>query len=408
MSDPAVSGRALDGVRVLDFTRLVPGAFCTLLLADLGADVIKIEPPGNGDPLRQFAPAHDGVGDYFRALNRNKRSVTLDLRAAAARPVLDALVARADVVVESFRPETAQQIGIDGGSLLRTHPGIVHCAISGFGQDGPYAERPGHDINYVALAGLLALDHMNLDEGTGAANGAGPSPSRAFLADIGGGAMSAAIGILAALLKRARTGAGSSIDISMHDGALAWLTFPGAPLLADRQAVLSGEPPMGRASACYNVYRTRDDRHVALGALEPKFWARFCERIGRRDLLDEQHATGARQAALHAEVTRVFLTRSRDEWVQMFADVDACLSPVYTVAEALDDPHVRARGSVVEVDGVRYLRSPVRMSSGAPLRAVAWPAVSTPPVLGDDTDAVLDEAGIDAPTRAALRARGVV
>jgi alpha-methylacyl-CoA racemase len=407
--------RPLDGVRILDFTRLLPGAYCTLLLADLGADVVKIEAPTTGDPLRAFGPprlAGTGpspgeAGAYFRALNRNKRSVTLDLRAPDARDVIAALAAHADVVVDSFRPVTARHLGLDGASLLAVHPGLVHCAITGFGQSGPYAEMPGHDINYLALSGLLALDHAEGVTPAGAA-AVRPHASRAFLADIGGGAMSAAVGILAGLFQRARTGAGSSIDASMHDGMLAWLTFPAAPILAGESAALSDEPPVGRDWACYNVYSTRDDRYVALGALEPKFWERFCDRIGRPDLIAQQFAGGDAQARLCDDVAGIFLTRSRDEWTALFDDTDACLTPVKTVVEALDDPHARARGSVAHLGEARYLRSPVRMSAGTPLRVVALPDVHVAPALGADTDAVLEEAGIGQTSRADLRARGVL
>lgn len=391
-------------MRVLDFSRLLPGAYCTLLFADLGADVVKVEVPGTGDPLRHF-----GAGSYFRALNRNKRSVSLDLRAPEAPEVVAALAGHADVVVESFRPSTARRLGLDAASLLAMCPGLVHCAITGFGQSGPYAEMPGHDINYVALSGLLALDHTEAIESAspGATTGH-PRPSRAFLADVGGGAMSAAVGILAGLVQRARTGVGSSIDASMHDAMLAWLTFPAAPMLVDGAAGLSDEAPVGRDWACYNVYATRDDRYVALGALEAKFWARFCERIGRTDLIERQFVTGDAQARLSDEIAKIFLTRERDEWTRLFRDAEACLTPVHTVAEALDDPHVQARGTVARVGAARYLRGPIRMSVGTPLRVVEWPGIHAAPSVGADTDAVLEAVGIGRATRDDLRARGVL
>lgn len=400
----------LSGVRCLDLTRLLPGAYCTLLLADLGAEVIKVEAPGTGDPLRHLGPRAGGASAYFGALNRNKRSVTLDLRVAAARPVLEALVARADVVVESYRPGTSRSIGVDARSVLAAHPGVVHCAITGFGQSGPYADSPGHDINYVALSGLLALDHRRL-EGQPTADRIAespPQPSRALLADIGGGAMSAAIGILAALFQRTRTGRGSSIDISMHDGALAWLMFPAAPVLADPESRVSTEPPMARDAACYNVYTTQDGRHIALGALEPKFWARFCQRIGRPDFIVRQFESGEHQAALHAEVAQLFRSRPRDAWMNLFRGTDACLSPVNSVAEALEDPHAALRGTIARHEGVRYVRSPVRIAAGTPLQTIDLPALADAPALGADTDAVLEDAGIDASARAGLREKGIV
>ncbi len=402
------SSLPLAGIRVLDLTRLLPGPYCTLLLADLGAEVIKVEPPLAGDPLRALAGPADEASVYFKAVNRNKRSMTLNLRADGARPVLHALAARADVLVESFRPETARSIGVDATSLLAVNPRLVHCAITGFGQTGPYAERPGHDINYVALAGLLALDHPQPMMPAAGPHGRGraPQPSRAFIADIGGGALSAAVGILAGLLRCVRTGEGSSIDISMHDGCLAWLTFPAARALATGDETRPSEAPLHADAACYNVYETRDGRWMALGALEPKFWERFCDRIGRRDLIARQFASG--QTALVEEVAAIFATRSSAEWTTLFQDADACLSPVNGVGEALADPHVRARGSVTNVDGIRYVRSPVRVSAGVPLQVIELPEVLAAPGLGDDTDAALVMAGFSAEDRVRLRQHGVV
>jgi crotonobetainyl-CoA:carnitine CoA-transferase CaiB-like acyl-CoA transferase len=398
----------LHGVQILDFTRLLPGPYCTLLLADLGADVIKVEPPLTGDPLRTLPDASAGANAYFKAVNRNKRSMTLNLRAEGARGVLHTLVSRADVVVESFRPETARGIGVDATSLLAVNPRLVHCAITGFGQTGPYAEQPGHDINYVALSGLLALDHptrpSSADEMRDRVHT--PQPSRAFIADIGGGAMSAAIGILAGLLRCARTGEGSSIDASMHDGSLAWLTFPAARTLASGDETASSAAPFNAHAACYNIYQTRDGRWMALGALEPKFWERFCDRIGRPDLAARQF--DADQSALYEQVAAIVVTRPRAEWLALFENADACLSPVNSVAEALADPHAIARGSVTEVEGARYVRSPVRLSAGVPLQAIALPEVFAAPRLGEHTDEVLMQAGFSAADRARLTRDGIL
>ncbi len=264
----------LTGVRVLDLTRLVPGAFATLMLAELGADVIKIEDPRGGDATRQLPPRLDGRGIYDLLLNRGKRSVAIDLRAQDGRRALDRLIAGADVVIESFRPGAARRLGVAGDQIRATYPRVVHCSITGYGQTGPYAELPGHDLNYVAISGMLAADR--------------PDPTNLphmFIADIGGGAMSAVIGILAALVGRARTGEGQSLDISMHEAALYWLMLPAArELVAGADRAVDELPTFGD-HACYNVYRTRDDELMALGALELKFWRTFCERVGRPDLV---------------------------------------------------------------------------------------------------------------------------
>jgi crotonobetainyl-CoA:carnitine CoA-transferase CaiB-like acyl-CoA transferase len=339
---------ALDGVRVLDLTRLLPGAYASLLLADLGADVVKIEDPRGGDGMRSLPTA--GRRPYFELLNRNKRSVTLDLRSAEASAIFDALCAHADVVVDSFRPSTSRRLGVDAGALQARHPRLVCASISGFGQAGPYAERAAHDINYQALAGLLRPPHL-------------PGP---LVGDIGA-ATDTAIRILAALVQRGRTGVGAVVDVSIHDAALAWSMFPETAELA---------------SACYNVYETADDEWLALGALEPKFWQGFCERIDRVDLVPLQHAQGAERERVVRDVRDVMRARTRGEWLARFADADVCLTTIYTPAEVASDPHVIARGAM--------------------RRAAAAPA------LGADTDRVLEEAGISADERDRLRAAGVI
>ena len=349
--------RSLDGVRVLDLTRLLPGAYATLLLADLGADVVKVEDPRGGDAMRTLAAQTAGRRPYFELLNRNKRSITLDLRSAAAAAVVDALCAKADVVVDSFRPSTARRLGVDAAALHARHPHLVCASISGFGQTGPYAERAAHDINYQALAGLLKPPQL-------------PGP---LIGDIGA-ATQTAIRILAALLQRGRTGVGSIVDVSIHDAALAWSMFP-----------TTGE----LANACYNVYETADGQWLALGALEPKFWAGFCQRIGRPDLVPLQQAQGEERARVLREVQDVMRSRTRDEWLAAFADADVCVTAIYTPEEVIADPHVVA---------VR----PARRSSADNDRSGGGPA------LGADTDAVLEAAGIDAAERARLRAKGVL
>ena len=346
----------LTGIRVLDLTRLLPGAYATLLLADLGADVVKVEDPRGGDGMRHLAarltPTRDasGAASYFELLNRGKRSITLDLRAAPAARVLDPLLARADVVVDSFRPSTAQRLGVDGDTLRARHPRLVCASISGFGRAGPYAEKAAHDINYEALAGLLTP----------------PAMPGALIGDIGA-AMQTAIAILAALLQRQQTGIGSVVDVPIHHAALAWSMFPST---ADLE------------SACYTIYETADGEWLALGALEPKFWRGFCERIGRPDLIPLQHASGDEGSRVLSEVRAILRAHSRSEWLSRFADADVCLTPLLTPVEVSRDPHVVAR-RLLSRNG-------------------------TAPVLGADTDAMLEDAGIDAAARAELRIGAVI
>ncbi len=338
----------LSGIRVLDLTRLLPGAFATLMLAELGADVIKIEDPRGGDPMRRLPPLVDGRGLYDLLLNRGKRSVALDLKAAADRERFGRLLATADVVIESFRPAAARRLGVAAGQVRRERPRVIHCAITGYGQTGPYAERPGHDLNYVAVSGLLSADR--------------PEPlslPRMFIADVGGGAMHAVVGILAALFGRERHGDGASLDIAMHEAALYWVMLPAARELVEGGADAVGELPTFGRHACYNVYRTADGERVALGALEPKFWRSFCDAVGRHDLAGRQATDEADQGALIDEVARIFAARTRAEWLAFFEAHDVCLTPVNTAVDALADPHVVARGAVTKAGrGARALRPP--------------------------------------------------
>jgi alpha-methylacyl-CoA racemase len=352
----------IQGIRVLDLTRLLPGAYATLLLADLGADVVKVEDPHGGDGMRTL-PVAGGRNVYFETLNRNKRSITLDLRSPDAAGILAALAERSDVVVDSFRPSTSRRLGVDAATLRARHPRLVCASISGFGQNGPYVERAAHDINYQALAGLLRPPAL-------------PGP---LIGDIGA-AMQTALGVLAGLFRRERSGTGSSLDVSIHDAAMAWSMFPTTGDLAN---------------ACYTIYETADGQWLALGALEPKFWAGFCDRIGRSELTPLQHADGEQRARVLREVRDVMRRRTRDEWLARFADADVCLTTVHKPEEVPADPHVAVRRVMTTVGGIAHF-----IPSGGEVRRA--------PVLGADTDAVLEEAGIDADDRARLRATGAI
>ena len=337
----------LDGLRVLDLSRLLPGAFATLMLAELGAEVVKIEDPKGGDPMRTLPPLVNGRSVYDLLLNRGKKSVTLDLRQPSSAATLDRLVAKSDIVVESFRPRTAKKLGVAGEQLRQRYPALIHCAITGYGQTGPYAERPGHDLNYVSVSGFLAADAR--------ATGALP---KMFIADVGGGAMSAVAGILAALVGRERFGVGATLDISMHDAALYWVMLPAARDLIDEGHSAVGELPTFGAHASYNIYETADGKHIALGALERKFWVAFCAGIGRADLASRHDSDAADQAELLREMRTLFLTRTQGEWLDLFAGHEVCLTPVNQPAEALADPHIAARGTVTQHPGLRSVRPP--------------------------------------------------
>jgi len=399
-----VSLAPLDGVRVVDLTRLLPGAFCTLLLADLGAEVIKIEDPQGGDLMRTLPPHVGGLSVYHHALNRNKRSLTLDLRAPEAGALLDRLVERSDVVIESFRPRTARRLKVSGDDLRSRHPRLVHCSLTGFGGSGPYAERAAHDLNFVALTGLFEIDQPP--------DVADAKPflhvPRLLVGDIGA-AWAAVAGILAALFRRERTGQGSAVDIAIHDVAASWLTFPAADAVVGGRGRTPQPLPIRGDAACYNVYVASDGRHITLAAIERKFWRTFCERIGRPDMVPLQFVP-AEQARLRREIADVFRRRTAAEWVVSFADVDVCLAPVKTIHEALDDPHLAHRRAFGSDGGATFVRAPIVFGSGNPAEAGSReriPIVRARP-LGADTDEVLRFVGLVESEIGRLRSQRVI
>jgi crotonobetainyl-CoA:carnitine CoA-transferase CaiB-like acyl-CoA transferase len=392
---------ALDRVRVLDLTRLLPGGFCTLLLADMGADVLKVEDTGTGDYIRWMPPYYGGeeqqregtASAYFLALNRNKRSLRLNLKDERGRDVLLRLVEDYDVVVESFRPGVMDRLGVGYDALRARNPRVIYCPISGYGQDGPLTARSGHDTNYLALNGLLGL--------TGRRSGP-PIQSAGQIADLGGGGLMAAVGILAALHERERSGEGQVVDISMTDGALSWLAMVAARYFAEERVPQRGEPELAGGIACYFPYETKDGQWISLGALEPKFWQNWCNGVGRPDLIEKQFEHPDSEAG--AEIAGVFSERTRDEWTAFAGEHDCCLEPILDLDEVLDSELVRARGMVVELDQPGI--GPVKQV-GAPIKLSRTPADTTgaAPALGADTDDVLREIGIDPQP---LREAGVV
>jgi crotonobetainyl-CoA:carnitine CoA-transferase CaiB-like acyl-CoA transferase len=386
----------LTGLRVLDLTRLLPGPFATLVLADLGADVVKVEEPGGGDWLRDLPPHGGEVSAAFHALNRNKRSIALDLRRSEGAAAFLRLARRADVVVESFRPGVLDRLGVGYEALRREVPRVVLCSITGYGQDGPYARRAGHDLGYLALAGVLG------------ANGTPDAPHApgVQVADVAGGAWPAVAGILAALVRRAATGEGGHVDLSMTEGALAMLTLPLGIAWARGTPISRGRELLTGGAACYAVYRTRDGRFVALAALEPKFFAALCEGVGRPDLAPRQHE--APQDALRAELARIFASRTWAEWSAFAEAHDACVSPVLEGDEPRADPQLRSRGAFVEVPTPWEGRAMPGIACPVRFRDAGSPPLRPAPRLGEHADEVLGEAGFSAADIAGLRAAGVL
>ncbi|ALR19096.1 CaiB/BaiF CoA transferase family protein [Sphingobium baderi] len=389
---------ALEGLRVLDLTRLLPGAFATQILADMGADVLKIEHPVGGDYNRSFEPIAKVESGSFLLLNRNKKSLTLNLKTAEGKEVLRQLAADADVLVEGFRPGVMDRLGLSYDDLSEINPRLIYCAISGYGQTGPWRLKPGHDLNYLAEAGALQL--------FGKA-GEGPIVPGLSIADMGGGSLMATTGILAAVTARARTGQGQFVDISMHDGAIAWLAMHGADTLFAGIEPKGGERPFIGQAPCYNVYECACGGFVALGAIEEHFWRRFCDAFGVPELGDQQWPVGQAAQAQKAALQARFLTKSRDVWVAELEPADIPFGPVLGIAEALHTDHARAREMLTDVDHPVEGRVP---QIGFPVKLSETPCAirSAPPQLGEHTAEVLAQIGYDAEAIEAMRAIGAV
>jgi len=389
-----VSG-PLDGVRVLDLTRLLPGGYATLLMADLGADVVKVEEPVRGDYIRWTPPLVDGgESASHRALNRGKRSITLNLKDPAGTDLLRRLAARFDVLVESFRPGVMDRLGVGPAALAEANPRLVYCAITGYGQDGPYRDAVGHDIKYVGVAGVLGLSGEQ---------GGAPVVPPVQVGDLGGGGMAAVIGVLAALLERERTGRGRFVDTSMLDGVVSWLSVHAGNFLATGDEPERGRMRLSGAYACYGVYRCADDRYLAVGALEPKFWGALCEALHLPELVPTQYGPPEQQREMRGRIEATFASLPRAEWLGRLAGLEVCVGPVNSMSEALADPQVRHRNLVAEVGGV-----PVGPGSPFRLDGEQQRDPRPAPGFGQHTAEILAEVGVTDEELGGLRAGGVV
>jgi alpha-methylacyl-CoA racemase len=398
----------LSGLRVLDLTFYLPGPYATLILADLGAEVIKIENPAGGDPLRGLGP--DGGSPagsvFFQALNRGKKSVTLDLKTAEGRDAFLRLATTADGLVEQYRPGVTERLGIGSEAVRAVNPRLAYVSLTGYGQTGPHAAEAGHDLNYMARSGLLSL----FAEDPESATAPFPLPPIQF-ADYTGGNLTATA-LLAAMLSARLTGEGRHVDVAMTDGIVALLSLTASNYLAG-----GGPPPerpnlfLAGGEPFYNLYRTADGRHLAVGALEPKFWANLCRVLAESDL--EKKGPGV-IASSREEAARIFATRTAAEWVERLAGLDVCVAPVLTVAEALAGEHVAARGLVIEAGGVRQIgpaltvvpESETRRRAGVPGSATARHRPA--PRLGEHNRETLLALGYVEADIEVLAARGVI
>jgi crotonobetainyl-CoA:carnitine CoA-transferase CaiB-like acyl-CoA transferase len=371
-------------LRMLDLSRQLPGPFCSTLLADLGMDVLTVGAP------------RDPMGGGIPFLNRNKRSMTLNLKTPAGREIFRRLAAGTDVVLEGGRPGVAARLGVDYPTLAALNPRLVYCSISGYGQDGPYRDRVGHDVNYLGFAGVL--DVIGPPDGP-------PVIPGVQIADIGGGALMAVAGILAAITARERTGRGQLVDVSMLDGAFAWTVYQALLRSLDGRPPRRGTAQLTGRFACYNVYETRDGRYVTIGAYEPHFWATLCRRFGREDFVRAQWDEGQREAQLAFFRAR-FREKTLAEWLADLGDTEICFGPVNTLDDAFADPQLRHRGMTVEI-----------ATPGGPMQAPGVPVKlsdtpggirTPPPAYGGDTERVLEGLGLSAAEIARLRAEGTI
>lgn len=366
------SNPLLSGIRILDLSRLLPGPFCTLYLAQLGAEVIKLEEPNGGDYTRTLSP------EMFSLVNRGKKSVTLDLRKAGDVQLFHRMVEQSDVVLESFRPGVMDKLGCGYETLKALNPRLVYAALTGYGQSGPYRDRPGHDMNYCGYAGVL--------DQIGSAGGP-PVPSNFQIADLAGGALTCAIGILAAVIGAKASGQGSMVDVGMMDGTLALQVVTLATMRTLGHAAPRGQDMLSGGLPNYAIYECADGRHLALGSLESKFFQRACILAGRPDLLKKPMAPGQAGDGLRQELVALFKSRTRDEWDALLANEDSCASAILSPDEVLHNEQVLARGLVESVGGKPAFAMPIQFS--APRLTL-----DDSPALGAHNQQVLAEFGL--------------
>jgi len=390
----------LTGVKILDFSALLPGPFATMMMADLGADVLKVESPQRPDLLR-FAPPFDrGESACHHALNRNKRSIAIDLKNPEGPGIVRRLVKTYDVLLEQFRPGVMERLGLAYEALRAENERLIYCSLTGYGQTGPYRDRAGHDMNYLSIAGVMSYCGRRET---------GPVPQGVQIADIGCGSYNAVVGILSAIVHLTRTGQGQHVDISMTDGAISWSTFHAV------RSLVGGENPGPETEylnggSFYDYYRTRDGRYMSVGSIEPKFFASLCTGIGREDLIDKvplEHKGGEAWREIKEAIAAAFEEKTQAEWIEVFAELDACVEPVLTIEEMSRHPHTAARNMVVSVPGPdnttqRQIGSPFKFSS----TEAAYRHQGSK--LGEHTDEALAESGFTEDEIRSLREQGAL
>lgn len=378
---------ALEGIKIIDLSRLLPGPFCTMMLADMGADVLRIED-------KRYAAEGPGRPTVMR----NKRHMNLNLATEGGKEVFFKLAKNADVILEGFRPGVVKRLGISYEDVKEVNPGIIYCSISGYGQDGPYCMMAGHDVNYLSFGGLLGLCGESEDRP--------PVIPPVQIADIAAGGMMAAIAILTAVIHRNRTGEGQYIDISMTDGIVSMLVVPFSLFFMDSVKLKRGKLPLSGGYPCYNVYKTKDGKYISLGAVELRFWKNICEKLGRPEYVEHQY-DDSKKREIFQWLQGVFITKTRDEWMEFFKNEDVCFGKVLSFEELWADPNVVQRGMLTHVEHhvkgkIPLIANPIKMSRTPPV-------IRRPPAdFGEHTEEVLKELGYSDDDIESLRGEGAI
>ncbi|MGE7588393.1 CaiB/BaiF CoA transferase family protein [Peribacillus sp. NPDC101480] len=389
---------ALSGIKVLDLSRLLPGPYCSLMMADYGAEVIKIEEPERGDYIRWRKPAIEEIGARHLTINRNKKSVELNLKTEEGKEIFKKMAESADVILESFRPGVMSRLGIGFDEISKINRGIVYCSLTGYGQTGPYRDLPGHDINYIGYSGILGL--------IGEKNGKPVIPG-VQIADIGGGALMALSGICMALLNKERTGKGQYIDVSMMDGAVTWLYAAASDYFASGKVPERGGNRLDGQYAFYQVYETKDNKYLSVGASEEKFWKKICELIGKPEWIELHGGNDDVQEQLKLEMSEVFKKKNQQEWLDLLALEETCVGPVNDIEQIFSDPQIIERELFTEMKhpvagNIKQIGFPIKFSeTPGKIHAHA-------PILGEHTEEILQQLDYSSDTIENLRISGVI
>lgn len=365
----------------------------------MGADVLKIEAPGEGDYMRWNPPVLKNMSAFFAAINRNKRSMTLNLKHEEGKKVFRMLLTKFDVLIEGNRPGVMAKLGFDYDTVSKINPRVVYCSISGYGQNGPYRDEVGHDINYIGIAGVLGMTGLR---------GGPPTIPAVQIGDLAGGAMFAVIGILAAIVERGRTGKGRYVDVSMTDGVVSWLSIHAAKYFADGDKLERGRMRLSGQYPCYAAYETRDGRYITLGALEEKFWVNFCRAIERDDLAGKQFDDSDAPSGARRQVAEIFKQKTLAEWLEDLRRYDICVGPVNTIEEVFQDPQVLHRDMLLQTEHptegrLKQIGMPIKFS-GQDGEVERLPA----PLLGEHTESVLTDLGFASDQIRRLKQAGAV